>query len=147
MNNISSWYWFGLAIILFIFEILTFTGFLLFLALSALFIGIILVFSMIGINIQLFIFSIFAIIMILVWRLYSHFYPMKAEPSKLNQRARQYIGREFLLKTPIINGYGSVSIDDTIWRVRCDKKLIVGTSIQVIDTDGVILIIEESNNS
>ena len=36
----------------------------------------------------------------------------------LNRRAEGFVGREFTLDKPIIDGIGTIRIDDTVWRVR-----------------------------
>ena len=144
--NISHWQWLGLAAILFIVEVLTGTGFLLCLGISASLVGVLLwVFSTIEATAQLFIFAIFSIITALGWKLYLHFPPMKTDSPKLNKRAEQYVDREFTLKTSIVNGYGAVHVDDTIWQVKCDEKLMADTSIRIIGTEGVILVAKKSD--
>jgi inner membrane protein len=141
--NVGSWHWFGLAAILVMVEVITGTGFLLCLGASAFSIGVLLVFYPLDVTMQLFMFATFSIVAALSWKLYLHFHPKKENDLRLNQRAAQYIGRELTLKTSIVNGYGTVCVDDTIWRVRCDSKLTSGASVRIIGTDGVILIAQQ----
>ena len=144
--NISCWHWIGLAGILFIIEILTGTGFLLWLGISATLTGVVLlVFSSIAITTQLLIFAALSILIALGWKQYLHYYPIRTDRPRLNKRAEQYIDREFTLETSIINGQGTVRVDDTIWQVRCNEKLTAGSSIRIIGAEGVILIAKQSD--
>ena len=59
----------------------------------------------------------FALASIPAWR---HFARKMEEPPDrpfLNRRAEGYVGREFTLDKPIVNGVGTIHIDDTVWRV------------------------------
>lgn len=144
--TMSYWHWIGLAAILFIIEMLTGTGFLLWLGISATLTGVVLlVFSSIALTTQLFIFAALAILIALSWKQYLHYYPIRTDRPRLNKRAEQYIDREFTLETSIINGQGTVRVDDTIWQVRCNEKLSTGTSIRIIGAEGAILIAKQSD--
>lgn len=141
--NIAYWHWIGFAAITFIIEVITGTGFLLWIGISATVVGLLLfVFPFISIGIQLIIFAVLAILSAIFWRLYLNFHPIKSDEPRLNRRAEQYIGRVFTLKTPIVNGLGTIHVDDSMWRVRCSKDLPAGTKIHITDTDGVILLCE-----
>lgn len=138
---ITYWHWLGLAATLFIIEVLTGTGFLLWLGLSALLMVFLLfIYPLMGLTTQLFIFALFSIITALGWKLYLYFYPIRTDRPRLNKRAEQYIGQAFTLETPIINGKGTVRIGDSIWQVKCHENLAAGTSIRIIDAEGVILV-------
>lgn len=142
--NISYWHWIGLAAIVFITEILTGTGFLLWVGLSATLVGLLLfVFGSIGIAVQLFVFAPFSIVAALLWKLYLHFHPTKTDRPKLNRRAEQYIGREFTLREPIVNGMGKVHVDDTMWQVKCNENWPKSTLVRVVGAEGVFLLVEQ----
>ncbi len=142
--TLNYWHWFGLAVIMFIIEILTGTGFLLWMGISAVLVGMVaLLFSSMLASTQCIIFSLVAILSALVWRLYLHYYPIKTDKPMLNRRAEQYVGQLFTLKLSTINQMGSIQVDDTIWRLKFDKELPAGTTVKIIGTEGVILLAEQ----
>jgi membrane protein implicated in regulation of membrane protease activity len=59
----------------------------------------------------------------------------------LNQRARQLIGRDFVLATPIRSGRGRITAGDSLWSVK-GPDMPAGTSVRVVDADGTVLIVE-----
>ena len=48
------------------------------------------------------------------------------------------IGREFTLEKPIVDGTGTVRIDDTIWRVA-GPDAPAGSKVRVVQADGASL--------
>src|SRR4051794_11531653 len=60
----------------------------------------------------------------------------------LNRRADAFVGREFVLAEPIVNGGGCVRVDDTIWRVT-GADAPVGTRVRVARVDGAALVVEK----
>ncbi|HHZ07833.1 MAG TPA: NfeD family protein [Rhizobiales bacterium] len=49
----------------------------------------------------------------------------------LNRRADQLVGRTATLSEPIVNGWGRVRIDDTVWKVN-GPDLPAGTIVRVV---------------
>lgn len=59
-----------------------------------------------------------------------------------NQGAREFIGREFLLAEPIVQGQGSIKLRDSVWRVS-GPDLPVGRMVRVVAVErGVMLRVE-----
>ena len=56
----------------------------------------------------------------------------------LNKRADALVGRVFTLEKPIIDGTGTVRIDDTIWRVA-GPDAPAGSRVKVVQADGASL--------
>jgi inner membrane protein len=59
----------------------------------------------------------------------------------LNQRAKQLIGRNFVLATPIQSGRGRITAGDSLWSVK-GPDMPAGSSVRVVDADGTVLIVE-----
>jgi membrane protein implicated in regulation of membrane protease activity len=59
----------------------------------------------------------------------------------LNRRSQGYVGRLFTLDKPIVGGFGTVKIDDTLWRVT-GPDTPAGSRIKVVRADGPTLIVE-----
>lgn len=138
---INQWCWFLLAAILTILEVMIGTSFfLLWLGISALAIGIIvLLYPNLIWEYQFLIFSAVAIACLGFW--YMHLknnVHTSSEQPNLNRRNEQYVGRMVTLAEPIINGRGKIHIDDSFWRIE-GPDLPTGTLIKIIGVDGVVL--------
>lgn len=92
------------------------------------------------------IFSGLAVLGIWLSRRYLVHRQTKTELPHLNRRAQQYIGREFTLTETIENGYGKISVDDTIWQVT-GPALPKGAHVKVVGCEGAVLKVEAVNNS
>jgi len=139
------WYWWILAGILLILELTAPAFFFLWLAIAAAAVGmILLVFPDMSLEIQLVLFAIAAVVAIFVWQKYRESRPQTTDQPNLNRRGHQYIGRQFTLAEPIINGVGKVTVDDSTWRVK-GPDLAAGARIKVVDIDGVVFVIEAAD--
>jgi len=147
---VDYWFWFGVAIILFIIEIFTFTSFSLWIGIGALFTGVIaFLFPSLGLALQGFIFAIMAIVGVSIG--YKYFRSQEIQKKRvnetLNRRGRQYIGRIFKVVEPIENGKGIIKVDDSIWIARCDIDLPVDSRVKVHNVEGNALIVKPIDNS
>ena len=59
----------------------------------------------------------------------------------LNRRADALVGRVFTLEKPIVDGVGTVRIDDTVWRVS-GPDCPAGSRVKVVRADGASLAVE-----
>jgi membrane protein implicated in regulation of membrane protease activity len=86
-------------------------------------------------------FAVFAVASVPLWRRFA----LKVEPDSeaplLNRRTQALIGRVFTLEKPIVDGIGTVRIDDTIWRVRGSDQP-AGSRVRVTQADGANLAVE-----
>jgi len=134
------WFWWGIACFLLVLELMTFGGFLLWIALSAALVGLLAwltpVFSLPW---QATIFSILAVSSAFLWRYYLQKNPKRSANPTLNRRAEQYIGRIVTLSEAIQNGQGRIHVDDTVWRVEGQVDMPIGSRVKIIGVDGTIL--------
>ncbi len=142
LEHVVFWHWLILAGLLLILELTAPAFFFLWLGIAAAAVGLILlVFPSIPIETQLVLFGITSIVAVLAWRKYRESRPLSTDQPNLNRRGHQYIGRKFSLDTPIINGMGKVTVDDSTWRVK-GPDMPAGTVIRVTDVDGVAFKVE-----
>lgn len=87
------------------------------------------------------IFALLIVVIAWLWWRWSHRL-QKCEQNSLNQRNKQLVGQRFYLETPIINHQGNIRIADGSWPVHASKDLPVGTQIQVVSIEGIILHVE-----
>jgi membrane protein implicated in regulation of membrane protease activity len=140
LAQIDFWHWFALAVTLGILDILIGVNFVLvWCGLAAVVVGVVKwVVPSLDWQYQFMIFGMGVFCSLGFWRHYLKKHPVKTDQPHLNQRAKQYLNREFTLESSIINGRGKVKVDDTIWRVLGDD-LPAGTRVKVIGVEGVIL--------
>lgn len=140
MIALTQWHWLGLAAIFLIAELLVSGGFLLWIGISAVIVGVIVWILPNEFNwaIQMLMFSVFAILSSVFWWLYLKHNPIKSDEPHLNLRNEQYIGRIFTLSEAIVNGRGKVKVGDSWWSVM-GPELPIDTKVKVIGVDGIIL--------
>jgi inner membrane protein len=132
-------YWLGAGILLLILELISFSGFLLWIAISAGLVSLVLLFfPALSIGGQFLLFSITALISCVIWRYYLQHRAPRTDNLKLNRRNEQYIGRVFTLEEAIVAGRGKIRVDDSVWRIE-GEDLPAGTKVRVVGVDGVIL--------
>lgn len=136
------WLWWGIASLILVLELMTFGGFLLWIALSAGITGL-LAWLMPDLSLawQAALFSVAAITSIFLWRSYLQKHPKGTASRTLNRRAEQYIGRVVTLSEAVTNGQGRIHLDDTQWRVE-GQDMPAGTKVKITGVDGIILKIE-----
>ncbi|WP_271270752.1 NfeD family protein [Aliamphritea hakodatensis] len=143
-TELSPWHWLILGMVLLGFEVLGSAGFLLGIALGALLQAVILfVVPDMAWHVQLLIFALASVIFtLLYWRVFRRFNDRSDQPL-LNDRAAQLIGRQLVLAGPIENGLGKIQIGDTLWRAQADANIPAGSKIEIIDSQGMVLIVRQ----
>lgn len=143
MNSLGFlfWHWWALSLIFLVIEVLVPSFFFLWLAAAGLITGIIVWLFLITFNAQLFVFSVFAIAAIVLWKIVGHKKTQKTDHPLLNKRGQQYIGRTFNLYEAIENGQGKIKVDDSIWTVN-GEDCTVATKVRVIAVRGTVFDVE-----
>ena len=137
--TLGTWNWLIFGFFLMALELLAPGVFLFWLGLSSLMVGLV----SFAINptwqTQLLMFALFAAAAVPAWR---HFAKSAGSSSQsnpfLNRRTAGMVGREFTLEKPIVDGTGTVRIDDTIWRVA-GPDAPAGSRVKVVRADGASL--------
>ena len=141
---LGSWSWFILAVLLFLLEALAPGMFMLWLGLSAIVIGVVSSVIALSWQAQLIAFGVLSVALVPVWR---HFARKVEKPDSLflNRRAEGYVGRVFTLEKPIVDGVGSVRIDDTIWRVT-GPDCPAGSRVRIAHAVGANLVVQTTDD-
>lgn len=141
--TIDFWHWWILGGAFLLLEAFVSGFFFVWLAVSAAVVGVAMfVYPGMSWKIQLVIFSILSVAIIAAFRSYQRKHPAQTDQPELNRRSRQYIGRSFTLGDPIVNGTGSLRVDDSTWRI-VGEDMPAGETITVVDVDGVLLKVEK----
>jgi hypothetical protein len=134
--SMGSWNWLILGFILIGLEMMAPGIFLFWLGLAALLVGGLSMLTAPSWQAQWLAFALFAISAVPLWR---HFVRTKSTSVPfLNRRTEALVGREFTLEKPIVDGVGTVRIDDTIWRIS-GPDIAAGSKIKIVEADGANL--------
>ena len=79
--------------------------------------------------------------MIPLWRRLSRQIPGDTDQPFLNRRADALVGRTFTLEKPIVDGHGTVRIDDSVWRIT-GADVPAGRRVKVVRVEGTALKVE-----
>jgi inner membrane protein len=138
---LGGWVWFVLAAVFLLLELLAPGVFMLWLGIAAILIGIISLATVLSWQAQLIIFAVLSIACIPAWRSFARKVERPVDRPYLNRRAEGYVGRVFTLEKPIVDGVGTIRIEDTVWRVS-GPDLPAGTRVKVARADGAELAVE-----
>jgi membrane protein implicated in regulation of membrane protease activity len=137
----GAWIWFVLAAIFLLIELTVPGVFMLWLGLAAILIGVISLATELSWQAQLIAFAVLSIACIPAWRYFARKVERPVDRPFLNRRADSYVGRVFTLEKPIVDGVGTIRIEDTVWRVS-GPSLPAGTRVKVSRADGAELAVE-----
>jgi inner membrane protein len=144
INAIASygpWAWIVAGVVLLALELVVPGGFLLWVGVAGIITGLASMAWVIGWPFQFLIFGALSLVLIVAWMRF--FKPKETQSDKpfLNDRAGAYVGHEAVLDEPIRDGYGRLSLGDTVWRIA-GPDLPAGRRVRVVSADGALLKVE-----
>ena len=137
------WYWFVAGFGLLAVEMLLPTGFvLMWMGVSAIVVGVIAWLTPTPWTVELVLFGVLSIVCFFAYR---KLFPQKpvAEQPALNRRGQSYVGRSFTLTDPVINGVGTLRVDDSQWRIS-GPDMPAGSQVRVVQAEGATLRVERA---
>ncbi len=138
-STLGTWNWLIFGFILMALELIAPGVFLFWLGLAALLVGLVSFALHPSWQSQLLMFAAFAVAAVPLWRRLSRSNREASQSNPyLNRRAAALVGRVFTLEKPIIDGSGTVRVDDTIWRVA-GPGAPAGSRVKVVQADGANL--------
>jgi inner membrane protein len=137
--TLGTWNWLIFGVILMALELIAPGVFLFWLGLAALLVGLLSFVFHPSWQVQILMFAVFAAAAVPVWRRLARSHAAGSANSPfLNKRADALVGRVFTLEKPIVDGAGTVRIDDTIWRVA-GPDAPAGSRVRIVQADGASL--------
>ena len=137
--TLGTWNWLIFGVILMALELFAPGVFLFWLGLAALLTGLISFAYTPSWQVQILMFAVFAVLAVPVWRRLARGSGSgSADNPFLNKRADALVGRVFTLEKPIVDGAGTVRIDDTVWRVA-GPDAPAGSRVRIVQADGASL--------
>ena len=138
-TTLGTWNWLIFGVILMALELIAPGVFLFWLGLAALLTGLVSFAFTPSWQVQILMFAVFAALAVPVWRRLARGSAAgSADSPFLNKRADALVGRIFTLEKPIIDGAGTVRIDDTVWRVA-GPDAPAGSRVKIVQADGARL--------
>jgi inner membrane protein len=139
--KLGAWNWLIAGLVLMALELVAPGVFMLWLGLAALLVGIISLFTDWIWQVQVIAFAAFSLAAVPLWRRLATQSSTNAQSKFLNRRSDALVGRVFTLDKPIMDGSGTVRVDDTIWRVS-GPDCPAGSRVKVVRADGASLTVE-----
>ena len=144
ISALGPWAWIIAGVILFALELLLPGAFMMWLGIAAALVGAISLVVNWSWQWQCVAFAAFAIASIPLFRRFALKADQPSEAPLLNRRTDALVGRVFTLEKPIVDGIGTVRIDDTVWRVR-GPECPAGSRVKVTRADGANLAVEPAS--
>jgi membrane protein implicated in regulation of membrane protease activity len=141
LMGLKWWHWWIAAAILAAVETFVPGAVAIWFAASAVVVGALILLVPLPWQLQLVLFGVLGFVAIAAWRAWSRRHPDVSEQPDLNHRAAQYVGQEFTLIEPIIQGSGKVKLGDTVWKVS-GPELPAGARVRVCGADATVLKVE-----
>lgn len=140
LEQMVFWHWWIVAILLAILEVFAPGAIFIWLGASAGVVGfVILALPDTSWKIQLLIWSILSVASAVGWRFYLMHHPTETDRPTLNRRGEQYVGRQFTLAEPVVNGMGKIRVDDSTWKIESSDDLPAGAKVEVTQVEGTVL--------
>lgn len=145
-EQLVFWHWLVLGLGLIILEITLFGAFfILWPGAAAIIVGLLmLLIPDMSWHLQFVVWGILSIACVVVWYFYRKRNPVSSDEPLLNRRGEQYVGRTFTLEEDVVNGLGTVRVDDSRWKIEAQEDFSKGTQIKVVSVDGTILQVEKT---
>lgn len=137
----GSWSWIVAGLVLLALEIFVPGGFLLWLGISGMVVGVITLLTPLSWPLQWLIFGVLALVTITLWIRFNRNRQSVSDRPYLNRRADRYVGHEAVLEQAILQGFGRIILGDTVWRVA-GPDLPAGTRVRIVGSDGNVLRVE-----
>ena len=140
--TIVFWYWWAVAAVLLVFEMMLPGVVFLFLAIGAAVVGVLLLVAPgIALEFQLFAFAIVAVASALLLRPSLRRLQGRSGEAALNERGKAMVGHVFVLDQPILNGRGRLTLGDGSWIVT-GPDMAAGAKVRVAAVNGTELKVE-----
>jgi membrane protein implicated in regulation of membrane protease activity len=144
INAVASygpWAWIVAGAVLLALELVVPGGFLLWVGVAGIVTGLASMMWTISWPIQFLIFGVLSLVFIVVWMRFFKAKETQSDKPFLNDRAGAFVGQIAVLNEPIRNGYGRLSLGDTVWRIA-GPDLPAGQKVKVVSADGAVLKVE-----
>jgi len=143
LESMSGTKWLILGVLLLVLEVVTGTTYILWPAVAALIVGVIVFILPLAWEMQFLLFFILSAILLVVGHKFVRPKMQGGEPSDLNDRARTMVGMRVKAVADFETGLGRVQVGDTQWRASVyDGNPAAGAELRVVSVKGTTLQVE-----
>lgn len=135
------WHWWVIGLALIALETFVPGAVFLWMGISALVVGLITAVVTLGWPTQLVLFGLLSLASFFAYRRLRPERDLQSDAPTLNRRGASYVGRQFTLAEPIVNGVGRLRVDDSQWRIS-GIDAPAGVTVRVVHADGATLHVE-----
>jgi membrane protein implicated in regulation of membrane protease activity len=139
LSSVGAAHWFALGLVLLIAELFSGTTYLLWPAVSAWLVGLVMLFLPLPMAAQLTVFGVATLATTLTGRNYVKGPLLGPGAATMNDRAAQLVGAKGQAATAFENGVGRVKLGDSEWRGASDDAIGAGDPVVVLSVDGATL--------
>ncbi len=137
----GPWSWIVAGLVLLGLELVVPGGYLLWLGVAGILTGMLTLVQPLPWAVQWLIFGALSLVSILIWLRLTRHRKAQSDRPLLNNRADRFIGVEAVLDHPIVEGFGRMALDDTVWRIS-GPDLPAGRRVRIVGSDGAVLRVE-----
>ena len=134
----GPWSWIVAGIVLLALEVVGSGGVLLWMGVAGIVTGLIVLIHPIDWPLQWLVFGVLSLVTIVLWLRWQRGKPVQSDRPYLNRRADRFTGQESQLDEPIVDGFGRLVLDDTVWRVA-GPNLPAGQRVRITGNNGAVL--------
>lgn len=146
LQSVNYWHWLAFGLVLLACELLGTAGYLLWLGLSAIVVGLLMTFLPLSWQLQWVAFGVFSLATTWLWWRRQYQSDSQSDANRqLNQKNKQLIGQTLLLDVDFPAGKGRIKVGDSTWSARSERDIPAGTLIEVSDVNGIVLTIRAVN--
>jgi membrane protein implicated in regulation of membrane protease activity len=138
---LGTWFWWVVAGILMMLELMAPGVFFIWLAIAAVFTGLVDMQTPMGWQAELLIFAATSIVSVFAGRALLARRGSSGDSQFLNRRQQRFVGHSYVLQQAIVSGRGKLTIEDTTWDIQ-GPDLPAGSRVKVTDVDGPTLIVQ-----
>ena len=141
----TAWHWLALGVLLIGAEILTPSTFLMWPAMSAALVGVmVFIDPALPWQVTVLVFAIMALVSNVLWINWQRKHPKGDEAAMLNRRVAAMVGRKVTVESDFANGEGAIKVGDSVWRARSKdgSNPAKGTTVTITGGKGATLEVE-----
>lgn len=146
LDSLNHWHWLAFGLALLALELLGTAGYFLWLGLSALIVGALLLAMPMSWQLQWVSFSVFSLATTWLWWRKQFKQDKQGDANReLNQKHKQLIGQSVRLDQNFPAGKGRIKLGDSTWTAQSDVDLEANTLVEITSVEGIILTISKKS--
>lgn len=143
LQSVNYWHWLAFGLVLLACELLGTAGYLLWLGLSAMVVGVLMTFLPLSWQLQWVAFGVFSLATTWLWWRRQYQSDSQSDANRqLNQKSKQLIGQTLRLDVDFPAGKGRIKVGDSTWSALSYQDLSSGQLVKVTEVNGITLTIE-----